>query len=104
MGNTEAPARLTLDSLRDRRLRVVEPIDVVLMVEGDQYVAEAPELNEFGFGDNLSGAVADLQAAIAELHFTLEAEQMRLGSDLAAVKGTLSQKVHKGIMDSSPGR
>lgn len=97
LGNTEAPARLTLDSLRDGRLRVVEPIEVVPMVEGGQYVAEAPELNEFGFGDNLSGAVADLQAAVAELYFTIEAEQRRLGTDLAAVWGTLSRNVHKSI-------
>ena len=97
LNDTEAPARLTLDSLRDRRLRVVEPIEVVRMVEGGQHVAEAPEINEFGFGDDLAEAVADLQAALAELYFTLEADQRRLGSDLATVWGTLSRKVHKGI-------
>lgn len=104
LSDTEAPARLTLDSLHDRRLRVVEPIEVVPMVEGEQYVAEAPEMNEFGFGDNLVAAVADLQAAVVELYFTLETEQRRLGSALAAVWVTLSQKVHKGIVDGSPGR
>ena len=91
--NAEAPARLTLDSLRDGRLRVVEPIEVIPMVEGGKHVAEAPEIDEFGFGDDLAGAVADLQAAIAELYFTLEAEQRRLGPDLAAVWDTLSRKV-----------
>ena len=102
LGNTEAPARLTLDSLRDRRLRVVEPIEVVPMVEGGQYVAEAPELSEFGFGDNLSGAVTDLQAAVADLYFTIEAEQRWLGTDLAAVWGTLSRKVYKADAASRP--
>ena len=97
-----APARFTLDSLRDGRLRVVEPIEVIPMVEGDKYVAEAPEINEFGFGDTLVGAVADLQAAIAELYFTLEAEQMRLGSDLASVWGILSRKVHRADAASRP--
>ena len=102
LGSTEVPARFTLDSLRDGRLRVVEPIEVVPMVEGDKYVAEAPEINEFGFGDTLVGAVADLQAAIAELYFTLEAEQMRLGADLASVWGALSRKVHKADATSRP--
>ena len=102
IGNTEAPARFTLGSLRDGRLRVVEPIEVIPMVEGGKYVAEAPEMNEFGFGDTLDGAVVDLQAAIAELYFTLEAEQRRLGPDLAAVWGTISQKVHKADAASGP--
>ncbi len=102
LGNTEAHARFTLDSLRDGRLRVVEPIEVIPMVEGDKHVAEAPEISEFGFGDTLGGAVADLQAAIAELYFTLEAEQGRLGPDLSAVWGTLSQKVHKADAASRP--
>ena len=102
LGNTEVPASFTLDSLRDGRLRVVEPIEVIPMMEGGKYVAEAPELNEFGFGDNLVGAVSDLQAAIAELYFTLEAEQMRLGADLASVWGALSRKVHKADAASRP--
>ena len=100
--SAEAPTRFTLDSLPDARLRVVEPIEVIPMVEGDKHVAEAPEINEFGFGDTLVGAVADLQAAIAELYFTLEAEQRRLGPDLAAVWGTLSEKVHKADAASRP--
>ena len=102
LGTTESPARFTLDSLPDGRLRVVEPIEIIPMVEGDKHVAEAPEINEFGFGDTLVGAIADLQAAIAELYFTLEAEQRRLGPDLAAVWGTLSQKVHKADAASRP--
>ena len=46
-----------------------------------------------GFGANFSEAIADLQAAIAELRFTLEAEQERLGPDLQAVRATLARKV-----------
>ena len=89
------PDSFTLGSLRDGRLRVVEPIEVKHMVEGGKYVVEAPELNEFGFGDSLSEAVRDLQAAVAELYLTLEAEQDRLGPDLASVWGVLSKKVRK---------
>ena len=89
------PETFTLDSLRDGRLRVVEPIGVLPMFEGGKHVVEAPELNEFGFGDNLSEALSDLQAAIAELYFTLEDDQERLGPDLSSVWAELSQKVRK---------
>ena len=89
------PNEFTLGHLRDGRLRVVKPIEVVRTAEDGKCVVEARELNEFGFGDNFSEALADLQAAIAELYFTLEAEQDRLGPDLAAVWATLSEKVSK---------
>lgn len=88
-----AQNRFALGSLRDGRLRVVEPVEAVRTTEEGKCVVEAPELNEFGFGDNLSEAITDLQAAIAELYFTLEAEQDRLGADLAMVWATLSQKM-----------
>ena len=84
-----------LGSLRDGRLRVVEPFEVVPMLEGGTYVVEAPELNEFGFGDNLSEALSDLQPAIAELYFTLETDREQLGPDLSSVWAELSQKVRK---------
>ena len=96
------PERFALGSLRDGRLRVVEPIEVVQMMEGGKYVVEATDLNEFGFGDNLSGAIVDLQAAIAELYLALEADQKRLGPDLAAVWGILSRKVRKADAASRP--
>ena len=92
----QLPKTFTLGSLRDGRLRVSAPIEVTQMVvEGGKYVVEAPELNEFGFGNNLSEAIQDLQAAIAELYLTLEAEQGQLGPDLVAVWGVISQKVRK---------
>ena len=88
------PNKFVLGSLRGC-LRVVEPIEAVRTTEDGKCVIEAPELNEFGFGDSLSEAITDLQAAILELYFTLEAEQNRLGLDLAMVWATLSQKVRK---------
>ena len=97
-GSVEAaslPERFTLDNLLNGRLRIVEPIEVKRMTEGGQHVVEATELNEFGFGDNLSAAIEDLQAAIAELYLTLESEQERLGPDLAKVWSVLSRKVRK---------
>ena len=80
------PDELLLGFLRDGRLRVRSPIKVKLMTEGEHVVAEAVEFNEFGFGKNLSEALIDLQRAIAELHFTLEQDQDRLGTDLRNVR------------------
>ena len=93
---------ITLDTLRDVRLRVVEPIQVVPMLEGGEHVVEATELNEFGFGETLSEALADLQAAVAELYFTLEEDQDRLGPDLSSVWDVLSRKIRKADAINSP--
>jgi len=82
-------------SLRDARLRVCAPFSVKFMVEKPHVVAEAAEFNEFGFGANWSEALADLQRAIAELYFTLEEEQERLGADLQSVWGRLQQKIQR---------
>ena len=94
------PIRLGI--LLDERLRVVEPIEVVPMLEGGEHVVEATELNEFGFGNNQSEALADLQAAIAELYFTLEEDQGRLGPDLSSIWSVLSRKVCKADAINSP--
>ncbi len=91
------PAEFALDRLEDDRLSVVEPIAVKSMTEAEQFVLEAPEINEFGYGDTLPEALADLQAAIAELYFTLDADKERLGSDLQAVHATLVRKLRRAV-------
>ena len=87
------PEQMLLGTLADGRLRVKEPIVVKCMREDDNIVAEAVEVNEFGFGQNLSEAIRDLQAAIVELYFTLDSEQDRLGPDLQHVKEKLQEKI-----------
>lgn len=82
------PTQCAIDDLRDGRLRVVEPIAVTWTTEDGQCVAEAAEINEFGFGDNLTDA-------IAELRFALDADQERLGPDLQAVRATLTRKIRR---------
>ena len=72
------------------------------MLESGEHVVEATELNEFGFGNNLAEALADLQAAIAELYLTLEEDQDRLGPDLSSVWDVLSRKVRKADAINSP--
>jgi hypothetical protein len=87
------PDQVFLGCLRDGRLKVYSPIMVKLTSEGEHVVAEAIEFDEFGFGNNLSQALVDLQRAIAELYFTLEKEQGRLGPDLQRVWANLRQKI-----------
>jgi hypothetical protein len=89
------PEQILLGSLRDGRLRIHSPIKIKFTQEDEHTIAEAVEINEFGFGENPSEALADLQRAIAELYFTLEAEQERLGADLQRVWDVLQEKIHK---------
>ena len=96
------PAEFKLGRLRDGRLRVVEPIVVQRTIEAGQVVLEAPEINEFGYGDTFSEALADLQAAIAELYFTIDADKDRLGVDLQAVHATLTRKLHRADASHRP--
>lgn len=88
-------SEVLLGSLRDGRLRVYSPIKIKFEEEGEHTIAEAVELNEFGFGENPSEALADLQRTIAELYFTLEGEQSRLGKDLQNVWNGLKEKILK---------
>ena len=87
------PARIKLESLADDRLRVKAAIDVVLFETEGLVVAEAEELYECGDGADQGEAIADLQYAIADLYFTLEAEQSNLGQGLRQVWQILQTKV-----------
>ena len=89
------PLDFTLGALLDGRLRIRSSIAVTMKREADDFIAEAEELNEFGFGKSYSEAIEDLQRAIAELYFTLQAEGERLGPDLSAVWSTLKHKIQQ---------
>lgn len=89
------PSELLLGTLRDGRLRVCSPITVKITREDKHVIAHAVEFNEFGFGENLSQALSDLQRAIVELYLTLEKEQGCLGHDLQSVWASLQQKILK---------
>jgi hypothetical protein len=88
-----AQGEFLLGSLGDRRLRVVRPIHVVLRTEEGHFVAEAEELDEFGFGETRLESVRDLQRAIAGLYFALEGDKGRLGPVLASTLKRLREKV-----------
>ena len=73
----------------------MQPIWVKFSKDGAGFIAEAIDLNEFGFGGNQSEAVVDLQHVIAELYFSLRDERNRLGPDLRRVW----KKVHRAIIE-----
>lgn len=87
------PDYVLLGTLRDGRLRVQSPITVKIAEENQHVIAEATELDEFGFGTNLSEALRDLQRAIVELYLTLEEGKDRLSPDLQRVWATLQAKL-----------
>ena len=91
----EIQKKILLGSLRDGKFKVEFPISVNVTYENEQVIVEAEEINEFGFGENISVAIADLQRAIVELYLTLEKEQDRLGEDLKKVWGILQKKILK---------
>ena len=89
------PTKILLGALLDGRLGVHSPITVKFTSEEPNIIAEAVDFNEFGFGQNHSEALADLQHAIAELYFTLEESNDQLGADLQAVWENLQQKIDR---------
>ena len=82
-----------LGTMNDARLRVRQPFQVTMATENDDFIAEAEEIDEFGFGKNPSAAVRDLQLTIVELYFTLKNEAHRLGPDLKRVFSVLESKL-----------
>lgn len=95
------PTRVHIGSLRDGRLRVRAPIVADCRTEEKNIVLEAVELNEFGFGESIPAAIEDLQRTIAELYFTLEQEQERLGPDLQDLWSVLRQKVVRIVQEKA---
>lgn len=89
------PEQTLLGSLRDGRLRVKIPIRIKFAREDKHIIAEAVDLNEYGFGANLSEAIRDLQRAIVELYLTLEQDQHRLGPDLQQVWAALQRTIQR---------
>ena len=91
------PVEILIGSLRDGSLRVVAPLRVKVSREDTGFVLEAVDLNEFGFGDNLSEAIVDIQYTIAELYYSLQAEPQCLGPDLQKVWKELRQAIRQVV-------
>lgn len=96
LGSILAPVAsddILVGALGDARLRVLSPLHVKFTLENEDFIAEAVEFDEFGFGDSRSAALRDLQRTIVELYFTLQSEQEALGPDLRNVWSRLQEKI-----------
>lgn len=87
------PSTMLLGALHDPRLHLIAPLTITFERENNDIVAYCEELEEFGFGTHLTEAIEDLQAAIAEVYFTLKEEKDRLGSDLSVLLDTYYKKI-----------
>ncbi len=91
----------SVDSLLDSRLRVIEPFAVTWEVVDGTYIAEAPEIEEWGKGDTPAAAISDLQLSIAEAYFELDEYRGRLGRDLQRIYDTVTRKL--AVIDANNG-
>lgn len=87
--------QIQIGSLLDSRLRMREPLTLVMEQEGEFYIAKCDELNEFGYGADPIGSVQDVRKTIAELYWQLKENQDRLGSDLTKTWQRLSELVYE---------
>ena len=90
------PPPFELRDLSDARFRVVKPIKVTWEIVDGTYIAEAPDLEEYGEGDTPDEAIQDLQVSIVELFFDLDEYRDRLGAGLQPIYDTLTRSLRKG--------
>jgi len=89
------PLRVVIQSLLDRRLSMVEPLTVLIEQEGEFYIAQCEELEEFGYGYDPIDAVDDFRQTVAELYWTLKEEQERLSPGLHRIWERLTQIIRE---------
>jgi hypothetical protein len=75
-------AHFQVASLPDDRLCLKRHIRVDVEIEEEHYIAHSVEFREFGYGEDVFGAVEDLQHTICELFWGLTENEDRLGADL----------------------
>lgn len=91
----ETTQTLTLDSLGDSPLQVVEPFQIEIIHGESIFIADAPEVNDYGEGETVEEAIRDLQASIVELFTDLDEDKDRLGPGLQIVYETLLRKLRR---------
>jgi len=82
-----------ITTLRDGRLRLVQPLRVTITREKAAVTAQLEDIDEFGQGVSLADALEDLQRCVAELFLTLEDDEDVLGADLRRVREWLLRYV-----------
>ena len=87
------PNHILLGTLNHGDFRVIKAIPLHLDVRGGTVIASWREVDEFGIGKSTTLACDDLGHTIAELYGSLQADESRLGPDLARVWGVLKEYV-----------
>ena len=76
------PRDLLFAASPDHRLRFKRAIPIKISREKEVYVAHAPEIEEFGYGESVAQCLDDFGKTVLELFWTLSEEKDRLGPDL----------------------
>jgi hypothetical protein len=79
---SKAPKTVRFAGTIHPKLRLVEPIPLVIKRSEKLFVVEHQEMEEFGSGATLGDALVDFGKNLAELFFRLEEDRDRLGPDL----------------------
>lgn len=90
MKRLEGRKPILLYSLRHPRLRLREPLAVLLEHDAGQVIAQSYDLDLFGYGDTENEALEDLRRTVADLYFELQENAARLGPLPEKVWGYLS--------------
>lgn len=95
------PKHMLLGTINHCDFRVVKAIPLHLDVRGDTVIASWRQVDEFGTGKSSSLACDDLGHTIVELYNSLQADEPRLGPDLARVWGILKEHIVRRPHESS---
>lgn len=81
---TFAPETVEIGSVFDPRLRLRRAISLSIAEENGHAIVHSEELDEFGYGSDVLGAVDDFRLTIAELYSYLNENRDRLSIGLAS--------------------
>ena len=99
----EATDRVTVGFLRDSRLRVYSPFQASVRRDSNGVMVQvSDDINVYGRGQSLSEAIIDFQHAVAELYFTLKADEGHLGRGVEVTWNAL--QVHIGERPQMPAQ
>lgn len=77
------PARVLMGVVGDSRLQLQKPVPVDVSTDAGSVIAYFGEVEEFGYGPNLSAAMDDLSKALAQLFLSLVEREADLGQPMA---------------------
>lgn len=89
----ETENEIYLASLTTPKLIIKEPIKVQLSEDAGRIVADSPELEVYGVGDELNKAIFELQITIEELYYSLSEDRQNLGPHMVDILNTLERKI-----------